>query len=112
MGRVVAVVADFLKTCNPMNERDFESVGIDLGRNSSGRIRMVCPFCNDSRQHHRNEKCLSVDIDHGLYHCYHCGKSGYVPTDDEVEKREQWQKTREEKLRMRAPKGCYHRPSK
>ena len=73
---------------------------------------MVCPFCNDSRQHHRNEKCLSVDIDHGLYHCYHCGKSGYVPTDDEVEKREQWQKTREEKLRMRAPKGCYHRPSK
>ena len=95
-----------------MNERDFESVGIDLGKNCSGRIRMVCPFCNDSRQNHRNEKCLSVDIDHGLYHCYHCGKSGYVPTDDEVENREQRQKAREEKLKICASKGSYHRPVK
>ena len=73
---------------------------------------MVCPFCNDSRQNHRNEKCLSVDIDHGLYHCYHCGKSGYVPTDDEVENREQRQKAREEKLKICASKGSYHRPVK
>ncbi len=93
-----------------MSKRDFGKYNIDIGTASHGKIRIKCPFCSDSRKQHSNERCLSVDIDKGLYHCFHCGESGYVPTDKEVAEREEKRKQREEKLKQRAPKGSYHRP--
>ena len=90
--------------------RKFENFGINIGTATHGKLRTQCPFCSGSRTHHPGEKCLSVDIDHGLYHCFHCGESGYVPTGEETEQREQQRKRREEKLRQRPSKGSYHRP--
>lgn len=93
-----------------MATRDFSKHDINIGTATSGKVRVECPFCSSDRKHHPHEKCLSVDIDNGLYHCFHCGKAGYVPTDDEVEEREKRRQHREEKLKVRAPKGNYHRP--
>ena len=69
--------------------RDFTSAGINIGTATSGKLRLKCPFCSKDRENHPHEKCLSVDIDNGLYHCFHCGESGYVPTEEEVKEREQ-----------------------
>ena len=90
--------------------RDFSKYDINIGTATHGKLRMKCPFCSGNRKNHPGDKCLSVDIDNGLYHCFHCGESGYVPTDEEVEKREEQRKSREEKLRQRPKKGDYHRP--
>ena len=90
--------------------RNFSKYGINIGTATQGTVRMTCPFCSENRKHHRQEKCFSVRIDLGLYHCFHCGESGYVPTDDEVSHREEQRKQREEKLNHRTPKGAYHRP--
>ena len=51
-----------------------------------------------------------MDIDRGLYHCFHCGVSGYVPSDEDRAAREEMQRKREEKLRNRPKKGGYVRP--
>lgn len=90
--------------------RDFSKYDINIGTATHGKLRMKCPFCSGNRKNHPGDKCLSVDIDNGLYHCFHCGESGYVPTDEEVEEREKQRKSREEKLRQRPQKGDYHRP--
>lgn len=90
--------------------RDFSKYDINIGTATHGKLRMKCPFCSGNRKNHPGDKCLSVDIDNGLYHCFHCGESGYVPTDEEVEEREKQRKSREEKLRQRPKKGDYHRP--
>ena len=90
--------------------RNFEDYGIDVGNASHGKLRIRCPFCSDNRSNHRSEKCLSVDIDRGLYHCFHCGVSGYVPSDEDRAAREEMQRKREEKLRNRPKKGGYVRP--
>ena len=90
--------------------RDFTSVGIKLPLNTTGgRIRMTCPFCSSERRN-KTQRCLSVDVSNGLYHCFHCGESGYVPTDDEVERRREQAARREEKLKVRPSRGQYHRP--
>ena len=90
--------------------RDFSKYDINIGTATHGKLRMKCPFCSGNRKNHPGDKCLSVDIDNGLYHCFHCGESGYVPTDEEVEEREKQRKSREEKLRQRPKKGDYQRP--
>ena len=69
--------------------RDFSKYGINIGTATQGTVRTICPFCSETRKHHRQEKCLSVHIQLGLYHCFHCGESGYVPTDDETLRREE-----------------------
>lgn len=72
---------------NDKNFRDFESVGIKLPENiGRSRFRMLCPFCSAGRKTiNRTEKCLSVNLDNGLYHCYNCGVSGVVHSVQEME---------------------------
>ena len=60
---------------------------------------------------HPNEKCMSIDVENGFYHCYHCGKSGYVPTEEEVEAFKKKKQQRSEKLKQKPQKGSYHRPT-
>lgn len=60
-----------------------------------------------TRTHRPHEQCLSVDTDKGLYPCYHCGQSGYVPTQGEQEARAKQKKRREEPPRKRGAKGNY-----
>ena len=62
--------------------RNFHQHGIDTRGRISGRIKTICPQCNDTRGHKGN-KSLSVDLDKGLCYCHHCGYKFYVPDDAE-----------------------------
>ena len=48
---------------------------IKLGNRTTGTTQTVCPECSHSRKK-KTDKCLSVDLDRGLYKCHHCGVSG------------------------------------
>lgn len=45
--------------------RNFHQRGIDTRGRISGKIKTICPQCNDTRGHKGN-KSLSVDLDKGL----------------------------------------------
>lgn len=62
--------------------RDFHKYGIDTRGRSSGKIKTVCPLCNETRGH-KGDKSLSVDLDRGVAHCHHCQGNIYVPDDTE-----------------------------
>lgn len=62
--------------------RNFHTYGIETRGKCSGKIKTVCPFCNETRGH-KGDKSLSVDLDLGAYCCHHCGAKGYVPDDAE-----------------------------
>ena len=52
----------------------FEENGIYL-RETSGQEKTVCPECSNGRRKSK-DKCLSVNIDEGVWHCHHCGWKG------------------------------------
>nr|WP_302830769.1 bifunctional DNA primase/helicase [uncultured Bacteroides sp.] len=71
--------------------RNFHSYGIETRGRSSGKIKTICPFCNETRGH-KGDKSLSVDLDTGLYYCHHCQAKGCVP-DDAQQRAKEFQKT-------------------
>lgn len=68
--------------------RNFHQRGIDTRGRISGKIKTICPQCNDTRGHKGN-KSLSVDLDKGLCYCHHCGYKLYVPDDAEERLKQQ-----------------------
>ena len=52
----------------------FEENGIYL-RDTSGQEKTTCPKCSNGRRK-SSDKCLSVNIDEGVWHCHHCGWKG------------------------------------
>ena len=52
----------------------FEENGIYL-RDVSGQEKTTCPECSNGRRKSK-DKCLSVNIDEGVWHCHHCGWKG------------------------------------
>lgn len=55
--------------------KTFQDFAIDIGNKSNGKIKTQCPQCSATRKNKR-DKCLSVDIDKGLFNCHNCGWSG------------------------------------
>lgn len=68
--------------------RDFKKHGINTRGRSSGKIKTICPQCNDTRGH-KGDKSLSVDLDEGVCYCHHCGYTLHVPDDAEERKRQE-----------------------
>ena len=58
-----------------MNEK-FKDIGINIG-NKAGEIQITCPKCSHKRKK-KSQKCLSVNVEKGLYNCHHCGWSGNI----------------------------------
>ena len=55
---------------------DFKSLGIDLPSYAShGDIKTKCPQCSETRKK-KNDPCLSVNVESGLFLCHNCGWSG------------------------------------
>ena len=68
--------------------RNFHQHGIDTRGRTSGKVKTICPQCNDTRGHKGN-KSLSIDLDKGVCYCHHCGYKLYVPDDAEERERQQ-----------------------
>lgn len=54
-----------------------QSLGIDTRGRTSGKLQTICFSCSHERKKSK-EKCMSVDLDTGHYHCAHCGKDGWA----------------------------------
>ena len=52
----------------------FEEKGIFL-KETSGQEKTKCPECSTGRRK-SSDRCLSVNIDEGVWHCHHCGWKG------------------------------------
>jgi twinkle protein len=59
-----------------------QNLGIDLKNKMSGQHTFICPKCSDQRKK-KKERCLSVNIDQGVYNCHHCGWNGRVYLEEE-----------------------------
>lgn len=55
--------------------KDWSDTGIELRGKSSGEVKTICPRCSASRKK-KNYPCLNVNLDEGVWHCWHCGWSG------------------------------------
>ena len=64
----------------------WESLGIDIRGKGHGEIKTICPQCSHTRRK-KNYPCLNVNIDEGLYHCWHCGWRGSLKKGEEVRTR-------------------------
>lgn len=54
---------------------NWEKYGIDITKVRGGKT--ICPKCSHTRKH-KNDPCLSVDIEKGLFNCHHCDFKGGV----------------------------------
>jgi twinkle protein len=54
---------------------NWQKAGIEISKVRGGKT--ICPQCSHSRKH-KNDLCLSVDKDRGLYNCHNCGYKGSV----------------------------------
>jgi twinkle protein len=48
--------------------------GIEI-KGGTGNVKTTCPQCSDQRKK-RKDPCLSVNVDEGVWHCWHCGWKG------------------------------------
>jgi twinkle protein len=60
----------------------FSDFNIEIPAGASGQIRTLCPKCSGERKKSR-EKCLSVNVTDGTWHCHHCGHSGGLGSKDD-----------------------------
>lgn len=56
---------------------DFD-IFIPQGR-VNGQVTTTCPKCSHTRKR-KSDKCLSINIDEGVWNCHHCGESGSLKT--------------------------------
>lgn len=56
-------------------EKTFADYGIDTKGKASGEIKTTCPQCSAQRKK-RNYPCLNLNLDKGVWHCWHCDWAG------------------------------------
>lgn len=54
---------------------DWQSIGINTHGRNRGQVKSTCPECSRDRKKSR-EKCLSVNLDEGVYQCHNCDWKG------------------------------------
>lgn len=58
---------------------DFQAEGIEIPHSASGpELKTTCPKCSHTRKK-ATQKCLNVNLEDGVWHCWHCGFSGKAP---------------------------------
>jgi twinkle protein len=56
----------------------YTELGISIGNKTSGQTKTKCPKCSHTRKKNKNEPCLSVNLDEGVFRCHHCGWKGGI----------------------------------
>lgn len=87
--------------------RNFHQYGIDTKGRNSGKIKTICPQCNDTRGH-KGDKSFSVNLSEGTCYCHHCGYKLYVPDDAEERQRQQ---RREQRRKASQLPSHFRRPT-
>ncbi len=64
-----------------MSTTTWADIGIDVAGKSGVECKTTCPKCSSTRKK-RNYPCLNVNLEMGLYHCWHCGWSGSLKQGD------------------------------
>lgn len=59
------------------NIKKFEALGIDMRKLNGNSLATTCPKCSHTRKK-KNDPCLSITVDTGLYNCHHCDFKGCV----------------------------------
>lgn len=55
------------------------ALGIEVRTGSRGDVKTTCPKCSPTRKK-KNDPCLSVNADTGVWNCHNCGWHGVVKT--------------------------------
>jgi len=55
--------------------RTFDDFGITVPAGATGDIKTTCPQCSPSRKK-STAPCLSVNVEEGVWNCWHCGWTG------------------------------------
>lgn len=55
--------------------KTWAETGIDVKGRNSGEIKTTCPKCSHARKK-KNYPCLNVNLDKGIWNCWHCTWSG------------------------------------
>ncbi len=76
-----------------LTTKTFADYGIDTRGKASGEVKTVCPQCSAKRKK-RTYPCLNVNLDKGVWHCWHCDWAGGL-------KQGQWQAPRIEQTYRR-----------
>ena len=87
--------------------RNFHSFNIDTKGRTSGKMKIICPNCNETR-HNKGNKSLSVNLDDGLCYCHHCGWKVYVPDEGELRQK---RLKEEQRKRYQQPPLHFCRPT-
>lgn len=53
----------------------WQDYGIDIRGKTTGELKTTCPWCSPYRKK-STYPCLSVNLDKGVWHCWHCAASG------------------------------------
>ncbi len=72
-------------------DTDFAEFGIEIYNRHGGENHTTCPKCSPDRKKKR-VKCLSVNVDKGVWVCHHCGWSGSLKEGDRKPLRLHWEK--------------------
>ena len=56
--------------------KTFDDFKISIPTGRIGEVATTCPQCSPHRQKNPNARCLSVNVDKGVWHCNHCEWAG------------------------------------
>lgn len=56
--------------------KTFDDFNISIPAGRTGEVATTCPQCSPHRQKNPKAKCLSVNIEKGVWHCNHCDWAG------------------------------------
>ena len=59
----------------------FTAHDIPINPNGTNQQKTTCPKCSPGRKK-KKEKCLSVNLEKGIWHCHHCGWKGSLHTKE------------------------------
>ena len=71
--------------------KTFTDYGISIPHGRTGEVQTTCPQCSESRRK-KNAKCLSVNVEDGVFLCHHCGWSGSLKSGEERKANANWWK--------------------
>jgi twinkle protein len=63
--------------------RDWSDFGIDTKGKTVGEVKTICPRCSAYRKK-KTYPCLNVNLEKGVWHCWHCAWSGSLHKGEEM----------------------------